>query len=73
MVPTMTCNIDYIVFLELPFMRSEIVEIILQVLLVENMPIYYIAAMECPKPVKQWFCIETELITLVISILPFCF
>ena len=30
----MTCNIDYIVFLELPFMRSEIVEIILQVLLV---------------------------------------
>ena len=56
-MPTMTCNIDYIVFLELPFMRSEIVEIIQQVLLVENVPIYYVAAMEGPKPVKQWFMV----------------
>ena len=58
----MTCNIDYIVFLELSFMRSEIIEIILQVLLVENVSIYYVAAMEGPKPVKQRLCIETELI-----------
>ena len=72
-MPTMTCNIDYIVFLELPFMRSEIVEIILQVLLVENVPIYYVAAMECPKPVKQRLCIETKLVTFGISVFLFCF
>ena len=73
MMPTMTCNIDYVIFLKFPFMGSEITEIILQILFVENVTIYNVAAMKCSKPVEQRLCIETESITFVFSIFPFRF